>query len=285
MKIFRYIVLLIIINIILSLNVNALDGYVNSSNGINFRDKPTTNSNVIFVLDDKMVFTVLDVNLEKGNGCTNNWYKINYNNTEGYICSDNVILNEEIKVEVPEDLTYNEILKNNGFTDPTYYPYLTYLHQLHPNWEFVAIDAKADFYEAVNAESACNINLIPATDPDHLKNVNCKNNYHDWVTASSGTIAYYMDPRNFLNETNIFMFESQYRNNDISNETYVNAVSEMFRGRFIYEKITDLPQFITNAGTSSDGSQVINPIAIASRIKQELGSAKLTSGKDRKSVV
>jgi hypothetical protein len=70
------------------------------------------------------------------------------------------------------------------------------------------------------------------------------------------------------------MFESQNANSNISSDLYQTASTKIFGNSFLIQQIPDLPTYIKNASLSTGVSQT----AIASRIKQELGSAQLTSG-------
>lgn len=278
MKLFSKILFIISISFIFILSTNAASaiGISKSTGGLTMRTAMDYNddSNKLLDIPYNAEFKILDINKEYGKNCSNGWYKVSYNDKTGYVCSSLMQIKDgSIQSEVANDADYTTVLRNAGFSD-SYIPYLTYLHQQHPNWEFVAKQTGVRFNDAVFAESACNANLVPSSDEDKYKNNNCGSNYHGYVTASSSTIAYYMDPRNFLNETNIFMFEDNYVNNNISDENYRNSVGNMFNGLYMYDQIPGLPSFITSAKSSG-----VSPISIASRIKQELGNGKLTSGK------
>ena len=267
----KYFMFLLIFCFLFSINVSA-NTYKIKGTYVKMRESATTSSAVIDTFNNGDSLIMLDYNAKGADdACSMGWAHITYDGKNGYVCKNYV--EEIIENNTATDDNYAKLLKNAGFPD-SYIPYLTYLHQKYSNWEFRAKKTNSSFLDAVTAESACNVNLVPSSDASQFKNLNCKNNYHDWVTASSGTIAYYMDPRNFLNERDIFMFENQYVNESLADVNYTNAVISLFKGKFIYQEIPDLPTFITNAKVSG-----VSPIAIASRIKQELGNGKLTSGK------
>lgn len=294
MKLFKNVLFITVISLLFSLNVYAgtAIGISKATDGLTLRSAKDyeDDSNKILDIPYKEEFKILDTNKKTGKNCQNGWYKVSYNDKTGYVCSslmsikdgsivedsksdDSKKNNNTTKNETANDADYTEVLRAAGFSD-SYIPYLTYLHKQHPNWEFVAKKTNVNFNDAVFSESACNANLVPSSDDDKYKNNDCGSNYHGYVTASSSTIAYYMDPRNFLNETNIFMFEDNYLNNKISDDSYKGTVGSMFSGLYMYSQIPNLPLFITNAKSSG-----VSPISIASRIKQELGNGKLTSGK------
>lgn len=266
----KYLIFLLILGFCVCLNVSA-NTYKISGTYVKMRSEATKNSEVLDTFNNGDVLVMLDYNAaDKDENCSMGWAHITYDGKNGYVCKNYV--EEIIENKTAEDADYAELLRSVGFPED-YIPYLTYLHQQYSNWEFRVKKTNTSFQDAVNAESACNVNLVPATDGSQFKNLNCKNNYHDWVTASSGTIAYYMDPRNFLNSKDIFMFENQYVNESLEDVNYTDAVKSLFEGKFIYQEIPELPTFITNAKSSG-----VSPIAIASRIKQEMGNGKLTSG-------
>lgn len=95
-----------------------------------------------------------------------------------------------------------------------------------------------------------------------------------WNAAKKETIAYYMDPRNFLDETHIFMFESLNYNESYHN---IEGVKEILKGTFMYEKKCDgsnktYAEVIMEAGKKNN----ISPYMLASRLRQEQG-VSLTS--------
>lgn len=121
-----------------------------------------------------------------------------------------------------------------GFPD-SYKDALRSLHQKHPNWTFVPYNTGLDWNLMLSAESRLRYNLVPnwtssmtlkgvdsswyktptswlSTDISGAYNWSANDwvvlNGSYWVQASQGAIAYIMDPRNWLTENNVFMFES-----------------------------------------------------------------------------
>ena len=105
----------------------------------------------------------------------------------------------------------------SGFPD-SYKPYLRALHAKYPNWKFVPYNTGIKFSTAVNNESKYDRSLIENSFSKFLKSTatgdyNSKTGTYiakdgaSWVTASKNAVAYFMDPRNFLNEKHIYMFE------------------------------------------------------------------------------
>ena len=88
-----------------------------------------------------------------------------------------------------------------------------------------------------------------------------------WFNASKQVIAYYMDPRNFLNGTSIYQFL------DLGYHSYQNAstVSKVLAGS-AYPRNGYQSQWFVNAGKKYN----VSPIHLASRARQENGGGGFT---------
>lgn len=96
----------------------------------------------------------------------------------------------------------------------------------------------------------------------------------NWNAANKATIAYYMDPRNFLDEKHIFMFESLNYNESYHN---LEGVKKILKGTFMEEKkcgneSKTYAEVIMEAGKKYN----VSPYMLASRLRQEQG-VKATS--------
>lgn len=84
-----------------------------------------------------------------------------------------------------------------------------------------------------------------------------------WYNASAAVVAYYMDPRNFLNEDRIYMFENLAYQEEYQTSTVVNKIISPTR----------LPGYgftytvFMNAGKKYN----ISPVFLAARVRQETG--------------
>lgn len=86
----------------------------------------------------------------------------------------------------------------------SYKPYLRYLHSIHANWTFTPLNAKYDFYEGVSVEnnvSSIEVSSGHCASPTQITE-------KGWCIATREAVAFFMDPRNFLNERYVFMFEN-----------------------------------------------------------------------------
>ena len=94
------------------------------------------------------------------------------------------------------------------------------LKNSHPNWNFKILYTGLDWNEVIQNEyaghGATPTNLIPANSSTYSNNWICSicgtQTYDtgDWHCASKGAVAYMMDPRNFLDDSNIFQFLELY---------------------------------------------------------------------------
>lgn len=84
--------IIILLSFFIMSDVYAEDGEVNSPNGVNIREQPTTESKIIVSIKNGTRFFISNLNAGTGNGCDNNWYYIHYGNTDGYICSTHIKL-------------------------------------------------------------------------------------------------------------------------------------------------------------------------------------------------
>ncbi len=260
-------------------NIRAASHYgVVSTDVLRVRSGPGTNHSQVAQLTigtSKDLVTINKFNDEGGCG-GEGWYQIYYSGTKiGYVCS--LYFNAYEKNNNPDHTNPTNNcetdLANKGFPS-SYWGSLCSLKQKHPNWNFESLKTGVDFNAAVSAESSCGKNLMSTSNSNYI-NTNCSTtNYNGFKTISSGVVAYFLDPRNFFNDTHIFMFESQYFNNNISDNGYTSTTAKIYNNNFLINQIPSLPTYILNAGKSTG----MSPVAITSRMYQELGNGKLTSG-------
>ena len=103
------------------------------------------------------------------------------------------------------------------------------LQAKHPNWNFTILDTGLDWNEVIKNETVASHgrNLIYYTYSGNWVCSSCGNRSYDsgkWKCASEASVAYYMDPRNWLNESNVFQFENLAYNGDIQNIDGVNKI-------------------------------------------------------------
>ena len=146
------------------------------------------------------------------------------------------------------------------------------LKALHPNWNFKILYTGLDWQEVIQNEYTGHkeipTNLIPANSSTYNNNWICSicgtQTYDtgDWNCASQKAISYIMDPRNFLDENNIYQFlELAYTNYNY--EQIVNMVS----GSYLNSANT-IDEIIDSAKTYN-----VNPYYIIARLIQEQGKS------------
>lgn len=179
----------------------------------------------------------------------------------------------------------------------SYKVYLRDLHKKYPNWVFQAVDTDINWSDAVANENIGERSLITSSAGDVFKSKESgdynlstdKYTQYDagFVRANAQAVGYFMDPRNFLNESGIFQFEQLSFSSDIT----VDVVEQVLKGSFMSnKKITYLDkngkektinikysQAIYNAGNKYN----VNPCYLASKIINEVGvnGSDSTSGK------
>ena len=208
--------------------------------------------------------------------CSSGWYQVYYSGSNvGYICADYFIAYEKASSQdnaTPSGSCQTE-MKNAGFPS-AYWSGLCSLKAQHSNWKFVAVkDANGsavDFNKSVVSENCRN--TITTSAQASYKTTGCSGGLDSGYTyASSEAISYYMNPTNFFNEKNIFMFEGHQVNNSISSDAYKNAATKIFNNNYFIRQIPNVPNYIQTASAQTGVSQT----AIAARVYQELGSANL----------
>lgn len=221
-----------------------------------------------------------------------NWYSVSLtvggNTYTGYMCADYVSVNGAVPggggsagatTATPDD-EYVQSLLVAGFPE-SYCNSLLALHQKYPNWQFVPVQTGLDWNTVVANESVVGRNLIQNSVNDARKSTDsaaynwATNTWYgfdgaSWVSASPEYIAYCMDPRNFLNETYIYQFET------LEYAPYQNAagVNTILANTFMAGSYTDTDGAVRSYADTFVGigsSLNVSPYHLASRCKQEQG--------------
>ena len=281
---------IITLNII---NVQAVDyGRISSTTGLKLRAGAGTSYDKVVTVPHNTLVTVNEQNVptnDSSTGCsTGLWHKITYGEYIGYACSHYVeITGSSTEEETESDNTISDMatmtdeefdayLNNQGFPE-SYKVKLKELHKAHPNWVFVGIKTRANWSTILKNQNISGRNLYQSTSSSTQGYLSTEDGYYDWYTdkftvlegttwyqSSSQTIEYYMDPRNFLNEAGIFMFEDL---NYYSSYQTSAAVKSILYTDFY----NDLIQYYIEAASTYN----VSPIYLAALSRQEVG---LTAG-------
>ncbi len=258
-------------------------GYI-SGEDVNIRKDATTSSEKVATVSKWTVTVLKSKNDTLGTINPNTekvyeWYQITYTSQsktiKGYIREDLI----EVK-SYELDASFSETLKN--FPE-SYHNYLTVLHALYPNWEFTADKVESSFSDAVAAQDT-DFKKLVTTNYNSLRSM--REGCYDWekeefITSDNGkygaskeVIAYYMDPRNFLNANDIYIFMQQ--SYDAETQTK-DGVKQIIEGTYLDAKITDKNDkyygktYATVIIKAAQKSKV-NPYVLASTLIQEQGS-------------
>ncbi len=157
------------------------------------------------------------------------WYRVLYELLDGYVPAE--CISEFTAQGSSSD--YESYLESQGFPE-SYRVYLREMHRQHPNWIFEAQHVGIDWERAVSEETVIGRNLVHSYAPDSWKSME-KGAYDystglwyqldtGWVAASEGIIKYYLDPRNFINDDGIFMFENLSYDRNVQTRSGVSAI-------------------------------------------------------------
>ncbi len=273
-------------------------GYI-SGTGVNIRKDASTSSKSVATVSQLYVNVVSTKNDTKStdNPDTNKtyvWYKISYTASSetvtGYVRED--------LISVQEVTLDSDFAKQLDDFPNSYHDDLILLHAVYPNWSFTADKVTSSFEDSVSAQDYLFYKLVQSTD-NSLRSMRkgCYNwttekfvetDSGGWYGASREVIAYYMDPRNFLNLNDIYQYLQQTF--DSKTQT-VQGVEQIIDGTFLDAKITDkndeyynkkYSEVILKAAEESS----VNPYVLASTILQEQGrnGSTLSNGSTYKDV-
>ena len=155
---------------------------------------------------------------------------------------------------------------------PGYKELIDNLQAKHPNWTFTLFYTKLDWEEVIANEGHKDnteypTNLIPDSSkyPEDWRCEIDKDRTFDngtWLCASDKAIKHQMDPRNILNEENIFQFaELKY----VEGAQTKEGINEITEGSFL--EGDSISEALIQAGENAN----LDPYFIASRLIQEQG--------------
>lgn len=208
------------------------------------------------------------------------WYKISCGNVTGYVSAAYVQLTSSGS-QSSSDADFESYMTKQGFPE-SYKPYLRKLHEHHPKWIFTAQKLGVDWNTALKEECVVGRNLVHSSALASWKSME-KGAYDfnggywygldgSWVAASKEIIMYYMDPRNFLNDTYIFMFENQSYDPSYQTESGVKTI---LADTFMSGSYTcpDTKKKYTYSQTFMDAAKKsgVSPYHLASRCRNEQG--------------
>lgn len=297
---------------------NSQAGYVNEkvTTSLNVRELPSTTSKVLMGIPRNTKVKIY--------GTDGDWYKItvthNKKTVTGYVAKEYITV-EKADSNTNNNNTSNENTDNNTnnntdspVTDADFetmlaaFPesYKTSIRALrakYPSWKFVAVNTNLDWASVIANESVVGRNVIQSNYPkgkdslaplsylstqpgayDWLKNKYSVKDGSNWYSADSAVIAYYMDPRNFLNDTDIFQFEALAYDESQSSTVVQSILNNTFMSGNYSVKDSATKKTVKGsykqAFMDAGKGALANPYFLASRSKQEVGAngSSATSG-------
>lgn len=179
---------------------------------------------------------------------------------------------------------YQEELVRKGFPE-SYVDRLEDLHERHPNWIFEPLAVTDLTWMAVlDKECSPGWNLVVRSKwapgvwkdkgyanyrPYYAKNAKAYDS-GAWYQASRAAVAYFMDPRSFLNESDVFMFETLAF--DARAQTRA-AVERTLEGSFMHKATYDDTKRTFSELVCEVGQRLrVSPVFLAGRLKSEQGA-------------
>lgn len=226
----------------------------------------------VYVYQNQLV-TYLSTSYGPNKGLENQeWYKIRFDYAAreytGFIAK--ACMYDPVTYTYSDDTKFEESIK--AFPD-SYKPYLRVLHAMHPNWAFKIDKTGLNWETAAEAESQKGTSAISYLYPSLIfKDSSNPNGIvvdgTNWYAPAKDAVKYYMDPRNFLNEKNIFMFETL--SYDVNQDA---SVAEILKGSFMSGSFTegDVTKTYADAFIEAAKTANVSSIHLASRALQEMG--------------
>lgn len=254
-------------------------GYVNYDvTDLRIRTAPV-NGSIVTKVNGGFRFDIYD---EVNTSATYKWYSIGFYldgvYMRGYITSQ--YTTKDKKSDYKPDTNFEDYLTAQDFP-ASYKESLRQLHEQYPLWVFVADHNGRDWNAMVKAQNVIGRSLIYSSADSSWKSTadGCYNwetgeytilDSGGWVQASEGLVKYALDPRNFLDDTYIFMFESLSYDSSVQD---TDGVRNIISGTFMEDSDHDLDGYdyatlLMHAGEVSN----VSPYHLATRIIQEQGA-------------
>ena len=251
--------------------------YANSNlNSVNYMKYLDTGDQVTVITSKEKVSSP-DKNLCPGDYVyISQYYTKNHQTYYGYYC-DTYLTTGALTDELKEQF------RNEGFPE-SYWEKLAILKQAHPNWNFKAINTGLRFSDAVINQTYGSSSLLRGSMSNSYAylstNSNSFNYYEDrfipyddttgsdpWYLANYDTIAYYVDPRNFLSDMYIFQFETLSYDDSMEDELIISSLHSIFGSDYLNN--------FTNTFLEAGKISRVNPIYLASLSKEEIANGSV----------
>ena len=244
--------------------------------GVNFRNGPGTEHDSL----GKLSKGTTGIYLEKATASTGKvWYKLTINDKTGWVHSDYV----KLTVQVTSDPEFEAYLTAQGFPE-SYKDGLRLLHAMYPNWVFEAQHTNLEWATVIAEEYKLGRNLVHTSALSSWKST--QTGAYDWTTstwkmldsggwvaASKEIIEHYMDPRNFLDKTNVFQFLKQsYDASTVDTEEVRESLKGMVKNTFLANGYDENSDAYIDDIMATAAEVKVSPYVLAAMIIQEQGT-------------
>lgn len=251
---------------------------------LNVRAKASTKGKKLGQLKENQVIYLKSKSVTKSGAV---WYRFTYKKKNAYAAADFIRIGNakaastasssasSSSAQTGSTSNFEEFLTQQGFP-ASYKPYLRALHKAHPRWVFYARHTGYT-WDALNTKARkTGVNLIDSSISKKWRSkdssvYNSKTKTWKtfdggrWYQAKDSVIAYYLDPRNFLNDYSIFQFMGHGFDATSQNQATIGSItsypSSCFMNTASYKKT------LYNAGKAAG----VNPNVLTAMIVEEQG--------------
>ncbi len=201
---------------------------------VNVRASASTSSQLLTSLGNNTAVSILNQTTGSDGKV---WYQISAGGVTGYVRSDLVSTQS---VAYTTDANFEAYLAQQGFPE-SYKAGLRTLHAQHPTWIFNAVQTGLDWNTAVASELQGTSSLVETGSKSSWKSTDAGKfdwtsstwpgfDGATWVGASREIVAYFMDPRNFLDDSYVFQFAVHDYNAELQT---IDGLRSMLQGTFL----------------------------------------------------
>ncbi len=246
-----------------------LIGIVETKNtDLNVRSGPGTEYEKIGSVSKGTVIEVTGITADLNEA---KWYRVSANGITGFVSESYVRI-----IEIPDEPDEAFELLISNFPE-SYKEQLRLLHAIHPTWKFTPLMTGLTWETLMKNQTVLGRNLLQSPSGwksfrdgayDWVNKAWYSFDSGNWVQALDEVIAYYLDPRNFL-DGNIYQFLVL---SDDGSEYDPKVINEILKGTFMYDaecgEYATYGEAIVKAAKEAGAS----PYMLAARIRMEQGS-------------
>lgn len=253
---------------------------------VNIRSEANVNSKKVANLFSNTNVTVGD-SVKNSNG--ESWYPVTFSSGKGYVRSDFI----KFPVQYQRNEQFENDLNQQGFPE-SYKEGLRSLHAEFPNWRFQGFKTNLNWNDVLDGEMEGTGSLVDKNAISSWKSTDARKydwnsgtwpgfDGPTWVGASRALTAYYMDPRNFFDESYIFQFLLHNYNPEEQTKEGLNSI---LKGSFMDGGASTQATQSTTQGSEVSSDAVITDTASSGEnaIVSAVGPGEFLSGNEGTSV-